>query len=162
MGFRTNDGADRSVDRRKPIDSGRSDPHDTGMFYRFVADVPLRWVDVDSAGVVNNAVFLSMMEQARYLYFQHLGVMQDHAVPFVLAEATVKFERPGRLGMRTEVATRTRSIGETSFQMDYEVRAGELVLATARAALVFVDEAMRPRRVPDDWREAIRQFEEMA
>ena len=35
------------------------------MFYRFDTEVPLRWVDVDSAGVVNNAVYLSMMEQAR-------------------------------------------------------------------------------------------------
>lgn len=132
------------------------------MFYRFVADVPLRWADVDSAGVVNNAVYLSMMEQARFLYFQHLGLLAAHEVPFVLAEATVKFERPGRLGMKTEVAVLTRVIGETSFQMEYEVRAGDLVLAIGKAALVFVDEAMRPRRVPDNVREAVQQFEEMS
>ena len=131
------------------------------MFFRFVTAVPLRWADVDSAGVVNNAVFLSLMEQARYLYFQHLGLMQDHVVPFVLAETTVKFERPGRLGSNIEVACRTRSIGSTSFQMDYEVRADEITLVTARAALVFVDDAMRPSRVPDDWRAAIEQFEEI-
>ncbi|MBM3961563.1 MAG: acyl-CoA thioesterase, partial [Planctomycetes bacterium] len=39
------------------------------MLFRFAAEVPLRWVDVDSAGVVNNAVYLNLMEQARYLYF---------------------------------------------------------------------------------------------
>lgn len=132
------------------------------MFYRFVADVPLRWADVDSAGVVNNAVFLSLMEQGRYLYFQHLGLLPDHKVPFVLAEATVKFLRPGRLGMRIEIAARTRSFGNTSFQMDYEVRAGDEVLATGQAALVFVDAGMRPQPVPDAVREAIVQFEEMA
>ena len=36
------------------------------MLFRFAAEVPLRWVDVDSAGVVNNAVYLSLMEQARH------------------------------------------------------------------------------------------------
>jgi acyl-CoA thioester hydrolase len=132
------------------------------MFFRFVTAVPLRWADVDSAGVVNNAVFLSLMEQARFLYFQHLGLLGDHEVPFVLAETTVKFERPGRLGMNLEVAARTRSLGTSSFQMDYEVRSGEETLVTARAVLVFVDAAMKPTAIPADWRTAIEQFEEMA
>lgn len=131
------------------------------MFYRFAANVPLRWVDVDSAGVVNNAVYLSLMEQARYLYFTHLGLLNDHAVPFLLAETTVKFLRPGRLEMKVEVAARVGALGTTSFQMDYEVRAAEEVLATAHAALVWVDATMRPVPIPDDVRAAIAQFEEM-
>lgn len=131
------------------------------MFFRFDTAVPLRWADVDSAGVVNNAVFLSLMEQARFQYFQHLGLMKGHAVPFVLAETTVKFERPGRLGMNVEVAVRTRQIGTTSLQMDYEVRGGDETLVTARAALVFVDTHLKPSPVPADWRTAIEQFEEM-
>ena len=36
------------------------------MSYRFTVNVPLRWVDVDSWGVVNNAVYLNLMEQARF------------------------------------------------------------------------------------------------
>jgi acyl-CoA thioester hydrolase len=134
---------------------------DTGMFFHFAAEVPLRWVDVDSAGVVNNATYLSLMEQARFLYFQQLGLMTTHAVPFVLAETTVRFQRPGRLGMKVEVAARVKQLGTTSFQMDYEVRGGDEVLATATAALVFVDAAMQPRPIPTDWREAIVQFEEL-
>ena len=131
------------------------------MFFRFAAEVPLRWVDVDSAGVVNNATYLSLMEQARYLYFQHLGLMTDHGVPFLLAETTVKFLRPGRLGMKVEVAARVASLGTTSFQMDFEVRAADEVLASARAALVFVDAGLRPTPIAADWREAIGQFEEL-
>jgi len=132
------------------------------MFFRFAAEVPLRWVDVDSAGVVNNATYMSLMEQSRYQYFQHLGLLTDHRVPFLLAEATVKFLRPGRLGMRVEVATRVASLGTSSFHMHYEVRGGDEVLVTAHAALVFVDAAMRPRPIPDDWRATIQQFEELA
>ncbi len=131
------------------------------MFFRFAAEVPLRWVDVDSAGVVNNATYLSLMEQGRYLYFQHLGLMRDHAVPFLLAETTVKFLRPGRLGMRVEVAARVRTLGTSSFHMDFEVRAADEVLASAQAALVFVDAAMQPTPIPDDWRATIAQFEQL-
>lgn len=132
------------------------------MFYRFAASVPLRWVDVDSAGVVNNAVYLSLMEQARYLYFTHLGLLRDHAVPFLLAETTVKFLRPGRLPMNVEVAARVGQLGTSSFQMDFEVRADAEVLATGHAALVWVDAAMRPTPIPGDVRAAIEQFEEMS
>ena len=131
------------------------------MIYRFVADVPLRWVDVDSEGVVNNAVYLSLMEEARFQYFDHLGLLPDRRVPFLLAEATVTFLRPGRIGMKTEVAVRTRSLGTSSFQMDYEVRAEDHVLATGQAALVFVDGNLRPVPIPAPVREAIQVFEDM-
>lgn len=131
------------------------------MFYRFDTEVPLRWVDVDSAGVVNNAVYLSLMEQARYAYFSHLGLMEGHNVPFVLAEATLQFVKPGRLGMNVTVAARTNKLGNTSFHMDYEVRAGEEVLCKAKAALVFVDAQMQPTALPDAFRETVAQFEEL-
>ncbi|MBL8735526.1 MAG: acyl-CoA thioesterase [Planctomycetes bacterium] len=131
------------------------------MFFRFAADVPLRWVDVDSAGVVNNAVYLSLCEQARLLYFQHLGLLQDHRVPYVLAEANVKFLRPGRLGGKVEVAVRVRSLGTTSFHTDYEVRSGDEVLVTSTAVLVHVDANFKPSPLPDEWRQTIAQFEEL-
>jgi len=141
------------------IDSRKTNSDDTAMNYRFVVDVPLRWCDVDSEGVVNNAVYLSLMEQARFLYFDHLSLLPDRRVPFVLAEATVKFLRPGRLGMRTEVAACTVALGASSFQMQYEIRADAGVLATGHAALVFVDAALRPRPIPPEVREALLQFE---
>ena len=131
------------------------------MFYRFATEVPLRWVDVDSAGVVNNAVFLSLVEQARFAYFSHLGLVEDHRVPYVLAETTVQFLRPGRLGMELSVAARTSKLGGSSFHMDYEVRSGEDVICKAKAALVYVDDAMQPCEIPADFREVVTTFEEL-
>ncbi|MBM4061015.1 MAG: acyl-CoA thioesterase [Planctomycetes bacterium] len=129
------------------------------MLYRFVADVPLRWVDVDSEGVVNNAVYLSLIEQARFLYFDHLGLLPDRKVPFLVAKAALEFLRPGRLGAKIEVSARVGSLGTSSFTMDYEVAADQQVLVRANATLVFVDAAMRPRPIPDDVRAAIAGFE---
>lgn len=131
------------------------------MFYRFETEVPLRWVDVDSAGVVNNAVYLSMMEQARYAYFTHLGLMRGHEVPFVLAQASVQWLRPGRMGMDVTVSAATTRLGNSSFEMRYEVRAGDEVLCKAEATLVFVDEATRSRPMPAHFRETVAQFEEL-
>lgn len=132
------------------------------MFYRFAVEVPLRWVDVDSAGVVNNATYLSLMEQARFAYFKELGLLRGHHVPFVLAETNVQFLKPGRLGMRTEVAAATTRLGNSSFEMRYEVRSGDEVLAKASATLVFVDQQLQSCSIPEPFRATVAQFEELA
>jgi acyl-CoA thioester hydrolase len=131
------------------------------MFYRFVLDVPLRWVDVDSAGIINNAVYMSLMEQARYAYFTELGLLQGHDVPFVLAETTMQFVSPGRLGMPVQVAAATTKLGKTSFHMSYEVRSGEQVLCKATMALVYVDKQVKATALPNEFREALSQFEQL-
>jgi acyl-CoA thioesterase FadM len=101
------------------------------------------------------------MEQARYLYFKSLGLMTDHRVPFVLAEATVTVAWPGRLGMKCEVAARTAALGNTSFTMDYEIRGTTPCWSTATAVLVFVDDSLKPSPIPADWRATLAQFEEL-
>lgn len=131
------------------------------MFYRFDTEVPLRWVDVDSAGVINNAVYLSLMEQARYAYFTQLGLLEGHEVPFVLAETTMQFVKPGKLGMPVQVAVCTTKLGTSSFQMSYEVRSGEMVLCKATAALVMVDKDMNPTPMTEAFRSTLAQFEQL-
>jgi acyl-CoA thioester hydrolase len=130
--------------------------------FRFECPTPLRWVDVDSEGVVNNAVYLSLMEQARFAYFERLGLLGGGNVPFVLAEATVRFLLPGRLRMEVRTAARVVRLGSSSFDMDFEVRAGAEVLASGRAALVYVDGALRPREIDAAARGAIAAFEGIA
>jgi acyl-CoA thioester hydrolase len=132
------------------------------MFYRFNTEVPLRWVDVDSAGIINNAVYMSLMEQARYSYFTELGLLQGHEVPFVLAETTMQFVYPGRLDMPIQVAVATTKLGTTSFHMKYEVQSGEQVLCKAIMALVYVDKQMKATALPNDFRETLSQFEQLA
>lgn len=129
------------------------------MSYRFTVNVPLRWVDVDSWGVVNNAVYLNLMEQARFEYFRHLDLLVGGNVPFVLAEATVRYLKPGRMGMDVVVAARVSRLGNTSFAMDYEVRAEQVVLAAGHAALVYVDREFHPVGIPAAARSAIADFE---
>lgn len=131
------------------------------MFYRFVTEVPLRWVDVDSAGVINNAVYLTLMEQARYAYFSHLELLEGHRIDFVLAETNMTFLRPGLLGMQVEVAVCTTKLGATSFHMSYEIRSRDSVLCKAKAALVWVDGDMKPCKLPDKFRHEVAQFEQL-
>ncbi len=121
----------------------------------FVRRETVRWVDLDAQGVVNNSVFLTWFEQARLGYFQLLGCLRGDAFPFLLGETSIRFERPGRLGMEPHVQARVTRLGDRSFDMVYAVEAGGERLATGTATLVWVDGSMRSMRIPDPVRDAI-------
>ena len=131
------------------------------MVYRFVHDMTLRWVDLDAMGVANNSVYLTLFEQARYGYFHSLGLLRGDGFPFVLGQTTVRFEQPLR-GVRTVViGARTTRLGGRSFDQDYEVRDGSLIVATGQATLVCVDTDLRSMPIPDPFRCAVASFEEI-
>jgi acyl-CoA thioester hydrolase len=130
--------------------------------FRFETPTPLRWVDVDSEGVVNNAVYLSLFEQARYDYFARLSALRDGNIAFVLAEATTTFLRPGRLGMGVVTRARVRRLGRTSFDMDFESLGDGETLVRGKATLVWVDKDLRPAPIDAAARRAIAAFEGIA
>ncbi len=136
--------------------TGRADP------FRFAVAVPLRWVDVDVAGVVNHAVYWSLLEQARFEYFAGLGLVVGDVPPFLLGEATCRYERPARRGDALVIAARVARLGGKSLEMHYEVRRAGERIASAKALLVWVDAQLRSCEVPAAARRAIAAFEGIA
>lgn len=127
--------------------------------FRFTTAVPLRWVDVDVAGVVNHAVYWSLIEQARFDYFAQLELVEGDIPPFLLGEATIRYERPARRGDALTIAVRTARLGGKSFEMQYEVRRGSERLAVAKALLVWVDAKLASCEIPAAARRAIAGYE---
>jgi acyl-CoA thioester hydrolase len=125
----------------------------------FKVRIHTRWSDEDNHGVLNNAVYLTLLEEARYAYFSSLGLLEDNRFPFVLAQAHVRFVAPGRGGCDVEVELGTLRIGTTSFEQAYRVREADsgAVWCEARALLVVFDPATgRKRAMSDAFRERIR------
>jgi acyl-CoA thioester hydrolase len=138
----------------------RGAPRDTpGMTFRFRVAQAFRWVDVDSFGVVNNAVYLSLFEHARYEYCKALAILAEGDISFVLGETTVRYLRPGRLGMAITVAARTTRLGSKSFDMRYEVATPDERLVEGSATLVWVDRTLRTVAIPAPARAAIARYE---
>ncbi len=127
--------------------------------FRFESATPLRWVDVDSEGVVNNAVYLSLFEQARYEYFARLAALRAGNIAFVLAEAKTTFCRPGRLGMAVVTRARVRRLGRSSLEMDFESVGDGEILVRGSAILVWVDQDLRPMPIDATARRRIAAFE---
>lgn len=141
--------------------------------YRFASEQSIRWVDVDVAGVVNHAVWFTLVEQARFEYFSRFAVAGD-APPFLLGETSARYLRPGRMGMKVVVLARTTRLGGKSFDMEYEIRDAadaaapdeqmlvtdhERTLVTIRARLVWVDAQLRSCEIPPSVRRAVAEFE---
>ncbi len=132
------------------------------MTAKYVLPQPVRWKDIDSFGILNNAVHLSLIEQARYGYFLELGLLRDDNFPFVLGESKVRYLQPGLAGMVLDVSAQVTRLGTKSLEMDYELRHGHDLLATAQATLIWVDEDLRSCPIPDEARVKMATFEGIA
>jgi acyl-CoA thioester hydrolase len=128
---------------------------------RFIARLTTRWSDEDNLGVLNNAVYLTLFEEARWRYFGSLGLLQQGNFPFLLAQCNVRFLHPGRGGAEVDVALATTRIGNTSLQQAYRVvsSTGQQAWCEAEALLVVTDDAGRPIPIPAAFRAAVMAFE---
>jgi len=113
----------------------------------------VRFRDVDALGHVNNAVFLTYLEEARIAFLVPLGAEVSN---MILARVEIDFRTPLRMGDEIEIGVRPANVGTKSFELEYEVRSGDAVAAEAKTVLVSFDYASgRSIELPESWREAL-------
>ena len=121
--------------------------------FDFVHRETVRFRDVDSIGHVNNAVFLTYLEEARIAYLLPFGA---DVTNMILARVEIDFRAPLRMGDEIEIGVRPAGVGTKSFQLEYEVRSGRTLAAQAKTVLVSYDyETGNAVEVPQTWREAL-------
>ena len=108
----------------------------------------VRFSDCDPLGHVNNAVYLTYLEQARIVLWRSQVGSWSRLQPdgrrgegFILARAEVDFRSQAHDGDRLEVRLALQSFGRTSATYEYEivdVPTGRLV-STARTVQVWYD-----------------------
>ncbi len=130
--------------------------------FRFRVRLRTRWCDEDNQRVLNNAVYLTLFEEARLAYFSKLGFVRQNQFPFLLAQTNVVFVAPGKGGVEVELEARTTELGTTSFTQCYRVReaASGALWAEAEARLVLYDPATGAKRpMEPEFRRAIESLE---
>jgi acyl-CoA thioester hydrolase len=130
----------------------------------FSHTIEVRFRDCDPMGHVNNAVYLTYLEQARFAHWRALWGFSLEALPdgspgVILARAEIDFRRPARYGDVLEVRIGLVGIGRTSFTYEYEVAdASGTLVASARTVQVMYDyTAARPVPVPEGIRMKLPQ-----
>jgi acyl-CoA thioester hydrolase len=123
----------------------------------------VRFRDCDPLGHVNNAVYLTYLEQARFAHWRALWGFALESLPtetpgVILARAEIDYQIPAHYGDTLEVRIDLAAIGRTSFTYDYELLDVQgRVVASARTVQVMYDYRVgKPVPVPDDIRRKLQ------
>jgi acyl-CoA thioester hydrolase len=130
--------------------------------YRFVHPQEVAFRDLDVFGHVNNAVYLTYIENARIGYVRDvLGVESLDGLLLIVASVKIDFRSRATLGETLEVGARVSRVGTRSFDLDHELRGPESrLIAEAQTTLVTFDyENDQTMPVPPEWRERIESYE---
>ncbi|MGH9457079.1 MAG: acyl-CoA thioesterase [Thermoanaerobaculia bacterium] len=128
----------------------------------FVVPWDVTWRDLDAAGHVNNAVFLSYFEWGRTRYWLALeGTSDPGDIAFIVARAECDFLKQLSLGERIEIATRIGAMRNSSFDFHTEIRAEDGALAATGKVVVvhFSWERNCKVPIPETLRRRIEAFQ---
>jgi len=130
--------------------------------------ITVRFSDCDPLGHVNNATYLTYLEEARIiLWRQQLGSWARQAAEtgprgegFILARAEVDFRSQVRDGDELEVRLALGSFGRTSATYEYEIvdRPSGRIVCAAKTVQVWIDyDTGRPTPITEETKEKLRR-----
>ena len=120
----------------------------------------VRFSDCDPLGHVNNAKYLTYLEQARIILWRaQIGALSrlrpdgTRGEGFILARAEIDFRAQAREGDELEVRLALGGFGRTSATYDYEIAdvATGTIVATAKTVQAWYDyDAGKPTPISDE------------
>jgi acyl-CoA thioester hydrolase len=127
----------------------------------------VRFRDCDPLGHVNNAVYLTYLEQARFTLWQkQLGFLAKSAADagprglgFILARSECDFRAQARYGDWLDVTLSLGEFGRTSFTYTYEIVNADsgVLVASAKTVLVWFDyDAQKPAPLDEGTKAKLR------
>ncbi|MCL5677204.1 MAG: acyl-CoA thioesterase [Firmicutes bacterium] len=133
--------------------------------FRVTIDIPVIFRDLDAFGHVNNAVYLTYLENARVAYLERIAGGGLESLRLIIAEITMTYRSPAHFGESLRVGIRVSEVGNSSFIMQYRIedqKTGRLVAEARSTQVAFDYEAGRPMPVPAEWRHAMEKIEGLA
>ncbi len=129
--------------------------------FQYSTTIQLRWKDIDQFGHVNNAVYLTYFETARYYYNRDVNQWDWSQEQYIIASIKVDYLRPIFYPGDIKVYLRIGDIGDKSFVFHYaitfEKNGIEKLAATGQSTQVFYDVRNQktipiPERVIKQWK----------
>jgi len=130
--------------------------------FRYVYSQEVAFRDLDVFGHVNNAVYLTYLENSRIGYMREvLRIESLDDLLAIVANVNIDFRSRATLGEMLEIGARTSRIGTKSFDLDHEIHGpdGRLVAAAATTLVAIDYRANHTMPVPKKWRERIEAYE---
>lgn len=115
-------------------------------------EVTVRYAETDMMGVVYHGNYLPWFEIGRTTLLREQGLpyrqLEAEGFRLPVIEVHVNYRRPAVYDDTVTIVTTMRERPSLRFQLDYEVRRGEELLATGSTKHAFIDHQGRPVRPP--------------
>ena len=135
--------------------AGVSEP----LRWPFVLEHKVPWHELDAAGHVNNAVFVSWFEMARTeAYMRMRGGSRWQDLDIILARTEIDYRSPAFFHEVLEVRVWPGEVGRSSFGLRYEVRekTTDRLVAEGKSVQVCFDYAKGEKKpIPGEVRAAL-------
>ena len=121
--------------------------------------------DTDCAGVVHNLAYLRMIETARTLLAEQLGLdmvsMGKQGIYPALLRTEVDYRRSAKLSDKLLVRGRLDALERVRFWVTFEIVdvTRSIIYATCRQSLALIQlPEARPMRLPEDWAQRFKHL----
>jgi acyl-CoA thioester hydrolase len=125
----------------------------------FIHRLDVRFRDCDPMGHVNNAVYLTYLEQTRFAHWRSLWGFGTPQLPpgrpgVILARVECDYRRPATYGDMLEIRLTIAGLGRSSFRYEYEIvdEQNRTVLTAKTVQVMYDYTAGKPVPIPDDIR----------
>jgi len=119
---------------------------------RSEAEITVRYVETDMMGIVYHGSYLPWLEIGRTKLLKDLGLsyrqLESEGFRLPVLEISVRYLLPAHYDDVITVLTTMREKPLLRIHLEYEVRRGPDLLATASSVHAFVDQTGRPIRPP--------------
>jgi acyl-CoA thioester hydrolase len=130
--------------------------------FRHAVPMPIRWADLDSLGHVNNALYLTYLEQARIHFINALEIWdgKPDKIGMIMAKVVMEFKLPLVANDEIVVYTRVARLGNKSYDTEQHIvrhNDGQTELAASALITIAVYDYRIGQSViiPDDWRQRL-------
>lgn len=128
--------------------------------------IEVRFSDLDAMRHVNNAGYLTYLEEARIAYFNDVFTRERSSLDYsaIVARIEINYLQPINLGDNVEVFTRVSRFGNKSLDVEnlimIERDGSQYAAASALTKLVAYDyEKLQSIQIPENVRRKIEDFE---
>ncbi|MDO8602408.1 MAG: YbgC/FadM family acyl-CoA thioesterase [Candidatus Omnitrophota bacterium] len=124
-------------------------------------DKKMYYHDTDAGGVVYYARYLEHLEEGRFEFCLSKGVniaesAKEGAI-FPVVHFEIDYKSPARYGDQVRIFTSIEKTGFSSIHFLQEIKKGDMALIKAKTVLACVNEALKPRAIPDKIKQALKK-----
>jgi acyl-CoA thioester hydrolase len=133
--------------------------------YKFKTDIAIRFSDIDARGHVNNAVYLTYFEVARFNYWRDVAHWNLKEIGIVIGRSEIHYLKPVTIEDTLVCYVRVTRIGNSSFDVMHVLTKttdkGQEICTTCKTVCISYDYATNKSiSIPKEGRNKMIEYDE--